>query len=122
MLSVRKLAVAILIAASCLGGATVAFAHDSSATLYDRDGVKRGHGGVTASHYYVYACDDSADARRVFTEYKVHWSDTPYGWVEDVNGSAPGCNEIKTTWWMKEFRVCRDNTWTLKECTSWKGT
>jgi len=114
----RKLAAIVLLAGVCLGVASTASAHDSGATLYDTNRVKRGHGGVTASHLYVYACDDSNDNWGVETQYKT--GGPSWTWIRDGNGSAPGCRQTRASGRITMYRICRDNAWSFQQCGSWR--
>ena len=117
----RKLAATVIGVGISLGVASTAFAHSSAATLYDTDGIRRGHGGITASHHYVYACDDSNDDRGVYTLY---FADGPRGpnsilnTVTDANGSAPGCTQTYTRLKINKYRVCRKSLPVRAQCTA----
>ena len=92
-----------------------ASAHDSARWLY-YNGSWRGHGGVTASHHYVYACDDRADGNGIYTEFNYSGG---HGRVYDSNDSAPGCSYIYVSPPITSYRVCMGEYYWPEPCTSW---
>jgi hypothetical protein len=78
-----------------------------------------GHGGVTDSRFFVYACDDKADSRGIYTQY--HW----YGATRPWEVWAPGagsCKQVRSPGRVYNFRVCRTGSWTnFMSCSGWKS-
>ena len=97
-----------------LGFAGPASAHDSARWLY-YGGVLRGHGGVTASHHYVYACDDRADGNRIYTEFRYS---TGSGRVYDST-ATPGCTQMYVSRTITSYRVCMELSYRVDPCTTW---
>ena len=79
-----------------------------------------GHGGVTDSHYYVYACDTNPDGVGIYTRYEFWYQGTwRRGSVRDANGSAPGCTQVRSEGGaIRSYSVCKD----LFGCTGWRTT
>ena len=113
------LSLAVLAAGSCalLMGAPPADAHGTSVPM------GWGHGGVTDSHYFAYACDDRNDGRGVYNEYRYARGGVVYaGRVGDANGSAAGCSQKQTPGPVIQYRICRDNPGAPDTCSGWKAT
>lgn len=82
-----------------------------------------GHGGVTHSHKYVYACDDRGDTRRVYTEFVAAGNPYVRDRVYDLNSSSPGCTQVGTPAGpIFNYRVCRDERLARDICSKWRGS
>ncbi len=111
-------AAALIVIGVVLGVATPALAHGTSASVYYSlyNSPKLGHGGVTASHHYVYACDDYRNGNSVYTEF--YYQGRGPGRVYD--SSSPGCNQIRVDPAITDYRVCEDVPWQRDSCSSWR--
>ena len=119
----RLLGIALSLAAvaavsfAVLAGAPPAQAHSTSISM------GWGHGGVTASHQFAYACDDRGDSRNVYTEYIY---DAGFRFIKDRvydhNGSVPGCSQDQTPGPIVRYRVCRDERFARDTCSAWRST
>jgi len=76
-----------------------------------------GHGGVTDSLLFVYACDDKADSRGIYTQYK--WLGATGPWEVWAPG-AGSCKQVRSPGRVYKFRVCRTGGWFLN-CSDWKS-
>lgn len=108
-----------LLGLAAIAGLSLASASTAQANPISRDW---GHGGVTQSHLYVYACDDSRDGRGVFVQYIGVNNPTLRG-IDHVldDSSAGGCvQEYTTKGRIINFRLCREGSWAFPvECTGW---
>ena len=109
----RKLLISSgMIALFAVGGALPALAETS---------MGWGHGGVSADHRSVYACDDQEDGDGVYVLYGELNSANRYyeDRVGDANGSAPGCTHKDAGGEVVRYRVCLDD-WGSDTCSGWK--
>jgi len=112
-----SLAAVAAVSLAVLAGAPPAQAHSTSINM------GWGHGGVTASHHFAYACDDRGDSRNVYTEYNYDYrfrsiKDRVY----DHNGSVRGCSQDQTPGPIRWYRVCRDERFARDTCSAWRST
>lgn len=101
-LGLRRLAMAaagaVLLLVVTLAGP--ASAHSSSVYL-KWTFWNRGHGGVTASHHYAYACDDRADGNAIYTDFFYS------GGKGRVYAPFDGdCKQIQVGPYITKYQVC----------------
>jgi len=115
-------ATGVALLATLTVGSSVALAHSSSMN----EPLNHGHGGVTQSHYFAYACDRDVLAT-ISTQYKYWYGSWQGGvWVpgwrqSGLTGLSPtGCRETnKTPGPIGWYRVCRNAPYA---CTAWRAT
>ena len=94
-------------------GMPLAQAHD---TKIDRSW---GHGGVTASHRFVFACDDdTGDDDDVYVQYKMHTGTEGRMWDRPGAGCSQSSQTAALVYW---YQLCRD-TWPTDSCTAGRFT
>ena len=95
-----------------------ALAHGTSARLfYDNHWV--GHGGVTASHHFVYACDDREDGNAIYTVFDYTGDRGHNARVYDANGSKSGCTQLQIGATITRYKVCMVLPVVVDPCTPW---
>lgn len=120
----RLLGIALSLAAfaavsfAMLTGAQPTQAHNPGSSIHKG----WGHGGVTASHYFVYACDDRRDGSGVYTEYI--YESRPVilkkGTVRDVSSSGGCVQKRSPDGPITSYRVCPEGKWPVRSCSAWQ--
>lgn len=112
----RTVITPIVVAMAVIVSAPPAQAHGTSISR------SWGHGGVTDSHMYVYACDDRGDNAGVYTVYvaaahpryvvdSVHSPEDRLGCRQEESVAGPIVN----------YKLCRDIPRKPDVCTGWNG-